>query len=81
MTLFLMNMVRKLFLFSGCAILIFVFAFLLKRRAINALLILSVLEFALSGGIHYIRKMDTSERGSYAFANEVTMYCKMKIKD
>lgn len=62
----------QIILFSGCAILIFVFAFLLKRRAINALLILSVLEFALSGGIHYIRKMDTSERGSYAFANEVT---------
>lgn len=62
----------QIILFAISSSLILFCATLLKKRAINGLLIVSILEFAISGCIHYICKMDTSERGSYAFLNEVT---------
>ena len=53
----------QIVLFAVCAFLIILYSILLKRKAINLLIVLTILEFGISGSIHYINKMDTSERG------------------
>ncbi len=62
----------QIVLFAVCAFLIILYSILLKRKAINLLIVLTILEFGISGSVHYINKMDTSERGSYEFVERVT---------
>ena len=75
------NYLPQILLFSSFGFLIFIEGLLLKRRAINLLIIITVLEFSLSGGLHYLNKMDRSERGSYSFVQQVTHVLQDKDQD
>ena len=66
------NYLYQIILFTVCSVLILINAYLLKHKLINILIVLSIFEFSISGGFHYINKMDTSERGSYEFVDKVT---------
>lgn len=70
--LLLSNYLPQFLLFCLCGVLILLEGLLLKRHAINLLIIITILEFSISGGIHYLNKMDYSERGSYTFIDQVT---------
>lgn len=80
-SLLLSNYMPQIVLFSCCGLLIILEGQLLKRRAINLLIIITIFEFSLSGGFHYYNNIDYTERGSYLFIDQVTHVLQDKDHD
>ena len=66
------NFIEQMILFGVCGILLVVYGELLRKKKMKSLIILTVIEFSLSGCILYCNKMDKTDRGTYEFSERVT---------